>query len=538
MLTMMVTAFVMVLLGAFISLNQGQINLMSSSQTGDALERASQTVYEYCFSRLEHNKYWGAQPFDENRKDLGVQSVMVVEEINGTTRIKGETNLDDAAFEVLIRNNISGETPNAQGVPAHACLLDIEVSRGGLKSKRRIQLNTAPLYDASAVASDGMVIDTDKLVVASKDPQRNVIRSKQDLHLKGTTDLEFQPAPNSAEQGILWSGKDIILGNESLRMSSDARESAAETGGRFVDNSRTDYNVHDLKREEINIAKYTRVMGDGIYVFGTSDVTYSTGPLTTTTQRVSTLERREHKLVDGKATIGDVKEMWYYGDALPDDWVADEQWITTDGNSDWAFARRVNSRHFQLYEGDELIKADLSASRLEISANVDVQVKGDFGIFSEDPSITPSLAFIDQEGMGDRGSLSSDGEILIEGVVTGTGNLIANGSVSLYPNVIDVETDTQSDLSIYSGKNVRIAPPDNWTGQGTLSFKGLVYAKENVELYHQNKVRVEGAIVAREGHLRMTAPVVELVYNPDYLDTIVRELPDAQVRLERAVWIP
>lgn len=45
-------------------------------------------------------------------------------------------------------------------------------------------------------------------------------------------------------------------------------------------------------------------------------------------------------------------------------------------------------------------------------------------------------------------------------------------------------------------------------------------------------------MVAREGTIDVTAAGVTLVYNPAYLDSIVKKMPDNRIQLERAVWIP
>ncbi|MCA9781596.1 MAG: hypothetical protein KC800_32985, partial [Candidatus Eremiobacteraeota bacterium] len=353
---MMVTVFVLMLLGAFVTLNQGQFSLLASGQTTDALERTSQSVYEYCFSKLENDKNWGTSTFASSRQDPDTRNILTVTEIEGTRKISGESAVDDATFEVEIRNNITGAATNEEGVPAGSCQLNISVSRSGLTSKHMIQLNTAPLYDASAVASGGLDIKADKLTVASRDPRRNIVRSKGRLDAPDAGQLEFQPAPNASERGILWAGGDITLGGENLRTNSGARADAQqETKGRFIDNAQTHYPIHDLQRDEIKIAKTQRTMGDGIYVFGQSDIQYTNDFNEPASATVWTLERREYSLVDGAATIGNVKEIWYYGSDLPNNWVGEDEWVTTDGYSDTALAHRVDTLNFQLYEGDDLI---------------------------------------------------------------------------------------------------------------------------------------------------------------------------------------
>lgn len=531
--------------------NRSSFNIIRSSQNQDAMDRAFATVYEYCFYKLEDNKFWARNPFDRTNQDSDVESTLSVTEVQGTTKILGETKVDGVSYEVTIRNNIGG-VADFDGVPAGSCRLEVELSRNGNEKKHTVQLNTAPLYDSSAVASERLRVRANNFTVASTDPNRNMIRSKGEMRVPEAGDIRLNPAPNSAEKGVLWAGADVTLGTQNITNNLTARQNAVEqTGGRFVDNSKTHFEIHDLQKSELKVAKTPVSLKPGVYVFTQSNITYTNDFGEEASENVYALERRRYVIDDGEPTSGDVLEVWYQGTDLPwNSWGSASETVETDSEAagDRAIAHRVNSfgADFQLGEGS-LIEANFRENKLKISANVDVQVNGNFGLYSDKPDVTPQLEFRDfdgtRDGEIDKGSLSASGEIIIEGNVSGSGKLLADGSVSLQPNYVSVESDVESDLAIFSGENVNIDPPKNNQSRTGVSFKGLIYAKENVNIDLTSgrgvqDLSVEGAIVAREGEIDINAGNVALKYNPDYLDSIVKEMPLNRVHLERAVWIP
>lgn len=543
MMVLLVTSILMIMLGAFIHINKAQFGFMNAGEDQAALERASQSVYEYCFFKLEHNKSWGAAEFPGTAQDPDTADVLLVTEIEGTTTIAGQELKEKVDYQVEITNNIGG-TATVAGVPAGSCRLAISVSRRGQSARRVVQLNTAPLYDSSAIASEGLNINSSSLTVASADPNRNMIRSKKKMKVPKPSDLAFRPASGATEKGVLWAGDEITLGNSNISQNPTAKANAvAKTQGRFLDNSKTYYDVHDLKKSELKVAKSQVTINSGLYVFTRTNVSYVNDLGETQGAYVYALERREYTIEDGKPVAGDVQELWYFDGDLPNNQGSDNnEWVYTDNYTDAAIAHPVSSTKFSI-QGTE-VQANLTTRKLEISANVDVRVDGDFGLFSDQNDVTPNLVFTDHDGTSDgevdRGSLSATGEIIVEGNVYGSGKLLAGGSVSLFPNNVKVQSDVESDLSIYSGNNVNIAPPENWELTSDISFKGLVYAKNDIKVVGSadQKLTVEGAMVAREGAISVSADEVMLKYNPAYLDSIVKKLPDNRIQLERAVWIP
>ncbi|MCA9792579.1 MAG: hypothetical protein KC910_12320 [Candidatus Eremiobacteraeota bacterium] len=531
-----VTALMLVLMGAFVQLNSHQFSFINNTDHRANLERAARSVYEYCFYRLEHEKSWGAAPFVNDGVDGEVADTLTVNEIKNTTRVAGEVVDLGTQYEVVIHNNIEG-TAESDGVPPGGCRLDISVDRGSLSQKRQVLLYTAPLYDSSAVSTHNINFDANQLNVASTDPTRNFIRSKQSIHAPAPSQVDFQPAPNSSEKGVLWANGGIHLGSKNMEDPTDLQAAVTTTKGRFLPRSKTYYEVHDLQRSEVQVAGQEVTINPGIYVFTQRNVTYINAQNEQATASVNALERRAYAVVDGHLEPGDVQELWYYNGSLPNNYDSDE-WVSLNG--DLAVGHAVNTLDFYI-DPTNLVAANLSTATVSVSANVNLKVDGDFGVFSQNANQVPSVQFLDGDwdGQVDRGSISASGEITIEGNVFGSGKLLADGSVSLYPNYADIEGDTKSDLSIYSGNNVNVRTPDAGF-LSDLAFRGLVYAKNDIDIHAGGRsISVEGAMVSQGGDLSVhNANNINLKYNPAYLDTIVKKLPGGRVQLERGVWIP
>ncbi|MGE0490574.1 MAG: hypothetical protein AB7S38_15310 [Vulcanimicrobiota bacterium] len=531
-----VAALMLVLMGAFVQLNSHQFSFINNTDHRANLERAARSVYEYCFYRLEHDKSWAANPFSSDGVDGEVAAILTVNEIKNTTRVAGEVVGLDTQYEVVIHNNIEGSA-ESDGVPAGGCRLDISVNRGSLSQLRQVLLYTAPLYDSSAVSTHNINFDANQLNVASTDPTRNFIRSKRDIIAPPASQVDFQPAPNSSEKGVLWANGGISLGSKNMENTTDLEAAVSATQGRFLPRSKTYYEVHNLQRSEVQVAEQAVTINPGIYVFTQRNVSYINAEGEQATANVSALERRAYAVVDGRLEPGDVQELWYYNGSLPENYDTDE-WVSLNG--DLAVGHAVNTLDFYI-DPTNLVSANLATATVGVSANVDLRVDGDFGVFSQIEGQVPSIQFLDADydGQADRGSISASGEITIEGNVFGSGKLLADGSVSLYPNYADIEGDTQSDLSIYSGNNVNIRPPDAGVLHD-LAFRGLVYARNEINIHATGRsISVEGAMVAHGGDLSIhNANHINMKFNPAYLDTIVKKLPGGRVQLERGVWVP
>lgn len=165
------------------------------------------------------------------------------------------------------------------------------------------------------------------------------------------------------------------------------------------------------------------------------------------------------------------------------------------------------------------------------------------------------------DGSDKQGVLLSTGSIHIQGDITGQGITIASkGDLTIEPGRLGVIKGSDlADFSLFSEKDVRISPPPILedvetrdvgeegyvktnrsainSSEKNIIFRGLIYAKQDVHINledtkvlegSKNKgnkyrnLRVEGAIVAREGELRVeNADLLRLIYNPKFADRLL-----------------
>ena len=157
---------------------------------------------------------------------------------------------------------------------------------------------------------------------------------------------------------------------------------------------------------------------------------------------------------------------------------------------------------------------------------------------------------------GARSTIKAEGSITIEGVVQGKGSLVADENVVLQPSRVDIESDVQSDLAVY-GQNVIIKSTDSDAVESTVSFKGLVYAEKNFYMFSNANLEVEGALVARTGHVYLLAGTADVgpppeytvtnfnsgknlkvTYNPNYLDSLLNSSTQERTKVELLAWRP
>lgn len=165
------------------------------------------------------------------------------------------------------------------------------------------------------------------------------------------------------------------------------------------------------------------------------------------------------------------------------------------------------------------------------------------------------------DGSDKQGVLLSTGSIHIQGDITGQGITIASkGDLTVEPGRLGViKGGDSADFSLFSEKDVKILPPpiledvetrdvgeDGYvkthrrainSSEKNIIFKGLIYAKKDVYINLEDtkalegsknignkyrNLRIEGAIVAREGELKVkNADLLRLIYNPKFADRLL-----------------
>ncbi|MBI3928891.1 MAG: hypothetical protein HY319_25340 [Armatimonadetes bacterium] len=533
-LVMLVMALMLLLMGAFVRVHHGSLSILQSGSDREAMERACASAMDYCVFRLEHNKNWGKAKFGETWTDRSLAPALEATEIGNRRRIEGRIPELGATFQVDISNNLMDSTQSDEGVPAYGCRLDIRASVAGKTRGHEVILLVAPLFDGAAVSSGGIFVDAASLLIASEDPRRNQIRSRGEIRVPAGGKLLFEPKLEGPDKGLIWSQKDILVGGRSVSDPPVMNRVAGLTGGRFIPGALNNYDIHDLKISEIKPPSRNGTMKSGIYLFAREEVEVGGEKVT-----IRMLQRRTRALDESGFQGGTIEEFYYMaGEAPPGARLAG---TSIEG-------RALDPAEPWLVDG--LVKVDFDDWEVWVDEDANIQVDGDFGVASYQNTIVPRLRFgelrggvSNQEENVGSSSITVTGDIGIEGPIVGTGKLLAEKSVHLRPNYAMVEADVESDLSIYAGTNIDIRPPFNdeagQTADRDLVFRGLLYAAEDLSITTRPNqlLRIEGAAVARNGKINIyDASDVVLRYSPLYVDTLVKELPDGRIHLERALW--
>ena len=539
------------LLGAFLGNNQSHMELMRGGRSGDAVQEATESTFSYLKFRIEHDKTFATTRFTNDRRnsDPEMAATMRVDEMAGESGDEHAT-LEisvvgtDAVVTAEILNNLQGTTSRG-GVAAAQCRIRLVTNHLSRRSVQEITLQTPPLYDSSLASSEGILIDSESVVFNSRDPVRNQVRSSGHVRLgtSGST-FDFRRGQNTSapNQGLVWSQEDILLNGASLRDSNNLADAQNRTRGQFVTDAQTRLNLHELTMDEVKLGRQSINIDAGHWVFARGVVEYNAGLAGTRTANIPMLQRRTSRL-DPSTT----EDFYFLHKDLPG-------WLNNDS------ARMVESPgatnhnkgsigdHYNGFQLEPGLKVHLGQGKFELDADRNLEVNGDFALFSANPDIDPQVNFVPSDNNANtRGSISVHGSLEIEGFVRGSGNLIAEGDVLLRPNSIDTNADTDSDLAIYSGNNVMIRPPASLLEPARqLNFKGLVYAANNFTFQAHTEsfagsqtLNIEGALIARNGHVNIqNAKETNITYNPDYLDNLVKELPDNRTHLEVLVWKP
>ena len=546
------------MLSAFIQLHRDQFALVVADQHHEAALDAARSGAEYCTFRIERERNWGRAPFSGADCQPEINQGLELDIQAKTRHLKGKVLKTGATFEVDILNNLKG-TATDDGVPAGKCRLRVTGSRGLAKVRRELVLSIAPLFDAGVVSSMGINISANKLRVASKDPLRNRLRSKKEIVVPdyngrlefpsyaGNASRTLSNGTNNVERGLLWAKTGITTQTgQDLSDPDQAQKASATTGGRFIPKATTNYEIHDLRMQDLMVPDNNVTSPEGMYVFTEAPVTYTTLAGTSETRNVRMLQRRTGQVVNenGTYTGGNIEEYWYLKTDFPAN--GEPGWPqSTSGDS--AVGHMINNdpgvtnTSFPIFAG---ITANLNLNSINIDPDLHVFVEGEFGVATEVADRTPVVQFKTESGLYKTGAITSTGNVLIEGFVYGSGKIAAKGDVTLRPNAAVLSSDEQTELSIFSEQNVRIRRPKTVTGSdGDFYFNGLIYAKNDVYFDGQRgtgtgrNVTIQGAVVARDGSVRVEGVnEATIIYDPAYLDSLVKELAGGQTRIERCLW--
>jgi hypothetical protein len=575
---LIVAGLLALLMVSFTRVHQQNFGLIKNNLHEQAAQEGARSILDYCLYRLEQDRSWGAAVFTGS-VDASVSDSLEVTEVEDSFKIEGRVKETDTLFEVEVLNNIDGDA-RVDGLEKGFCRLRISTKRGTAEIRREAVLKTAPLFDGGVVASKDIVVKADSLVVSSTDPFRNRLRARKQIRVPSyKNSFRFRPADNATEKGVLWAKGGILSGSTDLRDPKMATEASEMTGGKFVPQADTHYDIYDLQLNEIKASEETTKLNSGIYVFNRRKVEFLSGQ-GYQTKEIAVLERRDSALdTNGQVKQGDLREVWFLKSSLPDSALG--RTVELFGNDVPQEGIHAKDRNkFQLEKGVEAkfnsVDPDFNGNErppeILINTNRNLVVDGDFGVTSWNHKYFPTVKFQERNtgevGTDDQGRLVSGsittkahkgrpGSIFIAGRIVGNGKLLAEGDVTIRNTFADVSSDTLSDLSIFAGGSVTLRPQkarnlDGNTvfdggGDGTTRFRGLIFARDDVlieaDLSKRNSkgekgdVFIEGAVVSRGGNVHVfKAANIEFKYNPEFLDSILKPKRGSRVRLEQVVW--
>lgn len=605
--SMAAVTLVMMLLGAFFAANRSYVQMSRLDQDKTACRDAVLALSDYCRFRLEGDRTWGTgtavapynlkDKFDREvfsfteieKKDLADYPSLVP--LPGDFHVIGKMAANDVSFQLAFTNNLKKSTASEDGVQKECCRLVIEAQRGSSREVVQVGYRAAAFFDATLAASKDIKIkvgggEYGMLALSSVDPVHNELRSLNNVHLPRKEDIVFRPDDKNlaATKGTVWARHDISLADDKTQDALDA--AAAATQGQFIANGRSQYDAPELVLEE------ARKLGDslpleefrnGSYFFKKSRINYTVGGVPTS-KIVPTFLRFDS--LYNNAT-GQLTDFDFVASDIPG---ADPSSVSLDGHPA-ANARSHATDNFKVdqgpivsfYEGAEFKPtARLPANKkLVVKDGVSADGKaiaGDFKLKGAD-DIVPTVSF---EGKSENKKVFLDVQrsIILEGIIKGDGRLIAGETVALQANTLDVEADSEDDLAIYAGENVKIYPGSNagTAAAGpltddddpeepsqappptlktrTLVFRGLVYAGNDFTFDHRYRkiiddapdewfgydvnLRIRGAVVARGGQIRINGTrKVNLIYDPAYLDNFLdKSVYQDRQQVEQLSWRP
>lgn len=597
---LMVSVLCMMMLAAFLGSNRTYLQLFNRGVSDDIMSDATRTLSDFARCELEKNKTWGL-PFAKNKADGFAGDLRWYEHrvpSEAETGILTGTLPNGLVFRMDVVNNLRG-TETKKGVEPKACNLKVAVYdnprhvdlvaqpkalldnpgefpfAGGC----RLTYRNAALFDSGVLASTGIALHAGNLSFLSKDPVRNQIRSNSHIimpeatkkpdnydfgFLRETTPDTFERYTPRGYDGTVWAKDDIVF-DDDAGLDEDKIQSASEiTNAHFIPKARTQNDIPELSPEDIKVANDdSKRLEAGGYRFSKRWVQYNVaGGVGTGMKEIPVLEQRRD--VDSD----DLPDVFYY---LKNDlWGADQsstKLFKKVGNSYVAedvphVAREAadDADTFELWDvdGDPTgLVVDLSSRTMLVKPDAVVDVPGDFSVTSQGDAdqeyVQPVKLILGKKGK--MGTIRAQGGIRVDGYVSGKGSLISDEDVVMRPNDVDVKTDVTSDLAIYAKRDVIILDEMNSADSKNVSFKGLVYAGRNFHFRSDTNLNVEGAIVAREGHVYLVAGTTTLdakgnlidpigrhslnvTYNPDYLDSLLNTAVQDRTKVELMAWRP
>lgn len=565
----LLTTFLLVMLtSAFFGVHRTNLSLARAAGAQEAAHQACLSAFHYGRLRLEQDRQWGAAPF-VGATDPFLSGVRV-QEVAGTSRWEGEIPDLGQRFSGEVINRLGLDTPHPfENCPAGAVLLKLEGQASGLHRRLEVTLRKAPFSDSSAISNARMSIDAELFLIGSRDPYRSQVRSNDAIYAPDAVtaqQIRFLPkvgAPAPLDQpphGSLWARRGIQSGSHSLSNSASRALAEASAEGSFLSGAAQARPVPQLTATDLLEHGLERSLAPGSYVFTSL----------------------EHQVMENRATLDPGGNVIWGGWTPVDPPVSTPALLHRDPLGQTTSVYYLNSPGFVAstaadHDPSDLILrqpvgwalppgspppqpqsgrfewpgsgmfVDLGTSTLEMPAG-DVKVEGElaFTSLAERPFPALVMGSVDTSGSVPRpvvATLQAQGGISIRGTVDGFGAMMAGGDISLMARS-QLTSTPERGVAIFSERDVYLRPnPGVPSAGGVQSFYGLVYAGRDFFFQGEQTtdprwdLRIEGALIARDGGITIAnSRATEFIYNPAYLDSVLRELAEGRVRLEPVCW--
>lgn len=590
--TMAAVVLALMMLGAFFVTHRGYISAARLDDDRTACQDASLALAEAARFFFEKDEGWGRVESNPRNYEVGrggsalsfreltsrqASQFPQADELRGARHVLGEVKASGVGFHLAITNNFHNPDAPTDGVAASSCRVRIQTRRGTASDRVEVVFRKKAFSDATLVASKGITIDVgqdSQLKLDSRDPIHNEIRSLEEMNLPRAGKIKFRSDEDNPATlpGMAWAKAQITVGDDD----SDAalQRATQVTGGQFVPRAKTDFEVPELDFEAARggAGRLPPLrLRSGNYYFEEARVRFQ-GPHGWEEKSVRTFQRNEPKPIVDPLNPGPVTDLHFLKEELPTG--TDMSSVTLVG-SPGAASHAHQEDNFEVQSGFSVTFYGVTDDgrktyqpQTDILADRDVVVResynaqgrfvpGDFTVRARGNDLVPRFRFVDADGKYNpqkRGYMSVDRHLGIEGVIVGSGRLVAKGNVNLQPNWVAVNTDAENDLAVFAGKDVQISPPSNGgnnEGQRFI-FRGLVYATRDfrflsnverpdgsIQKYHMDLL-INGAVIARNGTLKIDGNRdVRLLYNPKFLDDFLKDRSSAGgVQVEETSWRP
>jgi len=579
-IVLMVLALITTLVGAFLSVNRANFALVRSSGQQERAYQACLSALAYGTFRLEHDRSWGAVPF-EGGSDPYLPS-MQIQEVAGSRRLTGHIATLEQSFELEVINRLDSAVGDpATGCPAQACLFRIEGSARGARRHLEVIYRKAPFFDTSAISNRRMDLDAEALILGSKDPYRSLVRSNEDIYAPdAVTDdkIHFTPkigAVSPLDQpphGSLWARTGIRSGNHNLADPSKLAQAQANALGSFVPAASRSKPITRLEITDLIDQGSEKPLPPGSYIFeelkmevmenlATIDASGTPQWSGWTAREVKTpaLIRRnplnqitdirylnDESFATASAPDFDPSDLvmrqpvgWQLPSGTPAPLAEGTGLASDQGRFEWPGSGvffTLKTSDVAIPDGHVKIPGDVVLASSNQPENQRPAPNLQLG--TRDTTVNPPVST--------PAGLEAEGNLEVLGSVQGYGALVASRDVTVAANgYSELISSPDQGVAIFGGRDVNLLPnPRSYTTPGMKqAFFGLVYAENDFRFWdHQSTtarwdLKVEGALVAHSGRVNIAnANRVEFVYNPAYLNHLLKNLAASRVKLETVCW--